>query len=849
MDAAEVDDIAALNPEGGIVLRDLEARDRHQTGWKIVFFGALLIFGILGLVTSPFFSKANDRRKGSDYPSTDDSKEEGPDCTSTKLILNVNSEEDDGFMSDKLEMVKFAQVRGVDGLLEIDSQQSDNEYNQCVHTQAGLLQPNTVYVVTVDSQVLDEAVEHSSLLFLVRPLSQNGHEFDLAGLSLYVSNHTQHSLLRFHVPDTVTDYTFQIHTQKKVYALVHKIEILDEGNGLSFYPATENVGTSAPENLPTGSENFIVEEPNPAVVREVVANEMNETSADNTGALQAAILECKRLNASRLVVPTAGVYRFTSDESVLFDGLKDFVFDGNGSTFVFYKTSGNAALFQISSCERVEFKNFHVDWDWDQDPLGSIVRVEDFNTEYVNLKFLQYENKTFPIHVPRIGTMEELDPTTKSVGCEDCLDMYFESSKGTGAPVVEWLPNSNNTLRLFLNVTDQGQMERFKSRLTNGTLFRIRHYVYEMHGFVLKDNAHLTLKDIDIYSCPGHALLSYGKQHHWQFIRVNIIRPPGTERPITCTADHHHIGQSQGFFRMENCEFSFGGDDCLNVHDLSAFASYLRNDTVLVKNIHDISMYQPGDPIELRYDDYRPTGFTGTLKNVTHLDGKAYEFTFTEPIPPTEVRDFVLFNWRFNSSNIIVRKCYFHDNRARGLLLLGRDITIEYNRFFHNQMYAIYIGTGYTVDSWSEGYGASNIVIRENVFNTTNLMGQNSREMKPVIYMSVSLRVDPSDEKTMYPILKSILVEGNEFRNGPGVIAFVASAANVTIRNNTILNDVSWRNPSREQGAIVAVSSSGLYVTGNSWITSVNVPSCPVVFFDKNTTSDIHCNGNEVVDP
>ena len=567
---------------------------------------------------------------------------------------------------------------------------------------------------------------------------------------------------------------------------------------------------------------------------------MTEDNPDNTAALQAAIKHCWEVNASRLVVPK-GVYRFTSDQTVLFEGLKDFVFDGNGSKFVFYKKYNN--LFQISNCERVEFKDFKVDWDWDVDPLGSVVKVENVNPldGSVDLLFVDYDK--FSRDVIRIRKMEGLDKATMSVGCEGCVDIFFEFVYGTDPhDRTHWL--SGNQLRLF--ATEHDQIEKFKNNLTAGMLFRIRHYGYDMHGLVLTDNVHLTLRDIDIYSCPGHALLSSGEQHHWQFIQVNIIRPPDSKRPITCTADHHHIARSQGFFLMENCEFSLGGDDCLNVHDTTAFAYYQGKYTVRSKKVADAVTYQKGDRIELRNDDYSPTGLIGTLKNpVTEIDKNTYEFTFEEPIPKPTGSGFVLFNLRFNSRNIIVRNCHFHSNSARGLLLLGRDITIENNRFFHTQMSAIKIEAGWTHDLWSEGYGASNIVIANNVFDTINPMRAYPIEMRPVIYISTYLGTDPSEDKTSYPILKSILVEANEFRNSPGAIIYVSSAAHVTIRKNTILND-SPLEKYRYRGVIGAAYCSDLSVTENRWTKSNQVPN-PGIWVEGDTTRDLHCSDNRVV--
>jgi hypothetical protein len=43
--------------------------------------------------------------------------------------------------------------------------------------------------------------------------------------------------------------------------------------------------------------------------------------------------------------------------------------------------------------------------------------------------------------------------------------------------------------------------------------------------------------------------------------------PENERRPITTTADGFHVAQSQGFIRLEDCDFGYLGDDCINIHD------------------------------------------------------------------------------------------------------------------------------------------------------------------------------------------------------------------------------------------------------------------------------------------
>jgi len=525
---------------------------------------------------------------------------------------------------------------------------------------------------------------------------------------------------------------------------------------------------------------------------------------------------------------------------VKFEKLSDFEFDGQGSTFVFLKKKGD--LIAINACERALFKDFNLDWDWDKDPLASVVRVEAVEPfgEYVDFKFIDYEK--FPKADVRVADIEQLDPETMSVGCEGAFNTGFEFFRGkSSAPKTEWV--SGNVLRVF---SGEQQKKLFADKLKNGTLFRMRHYVYDMVGISMRDNANLTLSGVNIYSCPSHALLTTGKQHHWQLLNTNIVRPPGTKRPITCTADHHHIGQSLGYFKMDGCEFSLGGDDCLNIHDVSGYGVKASERAIASpKHIGNV-----GDLVELRQDDYSPAGFTGRIKSIGSSNSPKNPklFTFEEPLPEQKGENFITFNRAYDSGNVIIRNCYFHDNRARALLILAHDVTIENNSFFHNQMGAIKIETGYTFNVWSEGYGASNIVIRGNVFDSVNPVGAYRNELVPTIYISVYLKTDPSSEKTMYPILHDILIEGNKFVNNPGAIAYACSAKNVFIKGNSIVNDLPRKVELPYRGSVGTAYSSNVFVTGNFWELSPSMPA-PAVVSDLETSKDVYCWGNKAEEP
>lgn len=254
-----------------------------------------------------------------------------------------------------------------------------------------------------------------------------------------------------------------------------------------------------------------------------------------------------------------------------------------------------------------------------------------------------------------------------------------------------------------------------------------------------------------------------------------------------------------------------------------------------------------GDRIELRNSDYSPTGFFGTLAKATRISGKegGFELTFSEDLPEETKEGFVLFNWAYDTRNVIVRNCFFHDNRARGLLVLARDVTIENNVFRHQESGAIKIETGYTLNRWSEGYGVSNVVIRGNLFDTVNPSGSHRAQRQRSIYAGVYLKTDPSQETTDYPVIKDILIEGNVFRDNTGVAAYLSSVSNVVVRKNTLEDPTPRReeNPCRSQ--FFLTRAKDVKIVDNTYRASAYVRS-PGVAYDAGNCRGIVVKGNRV---
>ncbi len=729
-----------------------------------------------------------------------------------------------------------ASVDAKAGMLQIDTMASRQVWNPCFLTRDDLFQPNTQYDIAFPYHV-EQAGEDSYLLLLMRPLAATNQLQDAAFMEVYAA--PADGIVHFYVtiPQEGPRYAFQIHTCRNLRAQVGAIEIRELVR--EFLPADrDTAAVTEPGDLPTGSEDFTVDLPRLEKAKTYQGTDLgiSPDNPDNTAALQGAIAKLRKLGPSRLVLGP-GVYRFTSDTAITLPSTRDFELDGQGAQFVFRKNKDK--LFRVEHCERVALRNFSIDWDWEQDPLASIVKVEAKAAagDAIDLRFVDYT--AFPRQDVRVADLVKVDAATRDALAVGGWGLQFEFYKGQAVPKTEWL--EPNLLRLH---AAPGKL----ALAVVGDVLRMRHCVYDMTAINLINNRHLTIDNVQVLSCPGMGIVTSGIQEYWQIINSSVSPPPGSRRVIGSTADCIHVVSSRGHFRLENTVLGTSGDDTLNIHDNNAFAVRTDDHRLTSQNIrfHPGNYYQAGDLIELRHDDFSPTGFTAKVLEVKPVDrGRGrYEFTFAETLPEQAGSGFVLFDRRYGTENVIVRGCTFHDF-PRGILLMANNVTIENNEFTQGKASAIKIETGYTMKVWSEGYGAANVVIRGNHFASVNRTGRYTFENRPDIYLSSYQVTDPSMAKTDYPILNRILIQNNRFEGTTGAPIFMASTGRVTITGNTFDLQGQPAVATDYRGGIGVVHSSGVAILGNTW-KNANGSCKPGVLYEPSSVTGLVSSGNRI---
>ena len=774
---------------------------------------------------------------------------------------SIESAPEDKVIADSFNSVKVVGKRSAvsaDGVLHVDSKGA-KDFLRAAQTAAGLFEPGKSYLIKFKCRI-DSAEDGAFFLFTARSDSL-GPLRDLGTTTVARARDFQDVEMQISIPEGVNDYSLKFSTKGSLSGVLKDLKIT-QGTGLDFYPFAESQREYCGEigKTATGCPDFNVElpagNPNAPVVNaaDFGATENNLKFCD---AMNAAVAHCRKIGARKLVLPK-GVYHLYNSGPITFEGLKDFEFDGGGSTFIFLRDKGLAkmkgldaskisnnfqdgACVKISECERVKVGNFNIDWDWAADPLGSIVRVENVcaspGGEYIDYKFVDYDN--FPRRDLRVANLSSYDPVSNLIGVEGGATLGYEFYKGKNIPKMEWL--SGNVLRVWHS--------RYSRRAKVGDFYRMQHYYYDGAGVLTHQNRHLTLSKVNVYSCRGHAFVVSGTQQYWQYLDCSIKPPEGAKaRAITCTADHLHVVNSRGYMKLIGCDFMLGADDCINVHDCTGYAVRKSDFSLETRNVRGIKMFKVGDPIELRDDDFSPSGFTGKIKSVKPIDASkgVHEIVFADKIPQPKGEGFIMFNHYYSSGNILLRNCKFHSNRARGIIIQCPNVTVENCVIKNNEMAGMRIVTGYTPNLWSEGFGVDNLLVRGCVFESTNRTDVKADGFARDIHIGIYRTTGERTGQTMYPIMSNITFEKNTFKNAYGLVAFITSSGNVVFRENIIINDIPRKKPLPYRGSFLVKASTDTAIVNNIIVESKYAPN-PGVYAEADTVKGLKIGGNKIV--
>ena len=452
---------------------------------------------------------------------------------------------------------------------------------------------------------------------------------------------------------------------------------------------------------------FYVQRPKAGKLNEVNAADfgLSEENEDNYEAFQSVLNYCSQHPQTKLIIDK-GTYYFRSLNGLDANNCTDLLIDGSDATFIF---SSTGYKFFIRNSECIEIRNLNFDWNWAESPLASIVIVQNSNSDTDTIDLI-FRNAEYCSENNRLMAITQCDPETYNFGTKHSSKEVYFYQDGTNIKSVQKI--SDNTLR----VTHNGCMDNFE----NGETYILRHHVYDGTVFNIRDySENITFDNVSIHGSSGMAYICEGSCSHFQIINSFIgVNPEHKDkRCVSLTADAIHIVNTNGCFNISDCDISGMGDDAVNVHDGLGYVSAVNGNTLTL--IASAMRLESGDTLAFKNDIFENTDLTAKIVSVKALEGITKEVV-VDFLPESVTEGWTAYSMECNSGNYVIRDNYFHENRARGLLLQSSNGLCENNRFYKTMAQAIKVVMDIEPTLWQEGTGVDNLVISNNTFEMCN---------------------------------------------------------------------------------------------------------------------------------
>lgn len=569
---------------------------------------------------------------------------------------------------------------------------------------------------------------------------------------------------------------------------------------------------------------------------------MNTENTDNSFALRAAIDACAENNAQVLYIPK-GRYCFTNEYTIKITNLKNILISAHEVEFIYNKPINFMAF---ENCECLEIHGLTVDWDWSENRIASLVRVVGYSVRNMTVDYEFLESGEININQPW-KSANMCDRESFTPGCE--MGREFD-----GFGEVEKISDKHYRVKI------RNTHLRYLSPLffEKGNIHLVRHYWYGGGVFSLNDCTHFSFTECNVYSSPGMAIRVTGHSHHLLLSSFKAIIRPGTDRHISIGVDVFHVSNSNGYIYIENSHFGGQGDDAVNInnHSLKDLRKTDKYTIAVPKRYDDIISER--DILEFRNTDLSESGFTARVAEKSD-NGDMLSIRLDSEIPP-ELNEFIIFNRAYGSENYIIKKCCFYENRARGVLMQADNGVLTDCYFRKIQGAAVQIETGIS-NSWSEGFGVSNILIENNIFENCDLndwekgviyiSSYNLNGVKPMNTFLNSKSVTStfgdsgSDRRTASHIFKNIEIKNNIFKEFPRFAIVAASFENLIFENNEIINKSERKNVCFERGSVWLEYGEKAFFANNA-VLSDGPSSEHLIRFHNESTDKIFLDGRQI---
>ncbi|MBC2602675.1 right-handed parallel beta-helix repeat-containing protein [Puniceicoccus vermicola] len=341
-----------------------------------------------------------------------------------------------------------------------------------------------------------------------------------------------------------------------------------------------------------------------------------------------------------------------------------------------------------------------------------------------------------------------------------------------------------------------------------GDYLAFKHFIGA--GIGVHDSERIDLKDLTVYTCPGAGMIyrrGVGAPHI-----TNCTIKPGpppqgaiVPRLLSTTADGFNIAYTRQGPIMEDCDFSYMGDDAINLHGTIVNVGFKESETVywtsskfwpeysISLQAGDIAQFMQRDsyqilaevPIKSAKRETPPESVDFSIRKQLGLDDdqKLYcvRIELEDPVE-AQAGDHLGFP-SVASPDFVFRSNYFHDHRARGLRIGASHGLIENNTFERIKQTGISLGP-HAIHH--EGNWVQDITVRGNTFKN---IGFDDRVFESGSYQGGAIVVQhflPNKNVEYSQGNRNITIENNTIWNTGAAGILAISADELIIRSNLI---------------------------------------------------------------
>ena len=390
-----------------------------------------------------------------------------------------------------------------------------------------------------------------------------------------------------------------------------------------------------------------------------------------------------------------------------------FEIDGAGSRFIFHT---DILPFYIRESRHVGLKNFSVDYAVPAYSEGTIISVDSGKMvveidagKYQwhiadNCLYFTGENNCFPLHL-----CLEMDGVTggPAYGTDDLYFCTAQQKVGLH-PVIEKAGPGR------VSFTLKGE-ERFFAGSRAGNRLVMRHHPRSNPAFYVSDSSEFTIERITVHHAEGMGILAE-RCTNIGLYDFHVFPDEKNPRCYAASADAAHFVSCAGEIKLERCRFEKQMDDGVNVHGFySPVKTQIDNNKLLLGWGHPeqngVKMARPGDEAAILDARYLKPVWKGHFESISVRDN-AVLAVFDRELPQCMPQNPVVENLTL-SPDVIIRKCEFRKNRARGILLTCKKALVE-DCVFETAGAAVYLEG--EACSWYESGAAGSVVLKANRF-------------------------------------------------------------------------------------------------------------------------------------